>query len=70
VDRLVDIFLYPKLINLGNFLLIIESEVVHISTLSTFFDPGFGPLDENVAANGAGTFSSWLLYITADGDLS
>jgi len=32
-------------------------------------DPGFGPLDENVATNGASTFSSWLLYITADGDL-
>lgn len=32
-------------------------------------DPGFGPRDENEAINGAGTFTSWDLYITADGDL-
>jgi len=37
--------------------------------LRTFWDTGFGPLDENVAVNGAGICSSWLLYIIADGDL-
>lgn len=40
-----------------------------VSTLRMCWDPGFGPLDENEAANGAGVFTSWLLYITADGDL-
>jgi len=33
-------------------------------------DAGFGPLDENEAVNGAGIFTSWVLCITADGDLS
>jgi hypothetical protein len=32
-------------------------------------DPGFGPRDEKEAIKGAGTFTSWVLYITADGDL-
>jgi len=34
------------------------------------WDPVFGPLDENEAANGAGIFTLWLLCITADGDLT
>jgi len=39
-------------------------------TLRICLDAGFGPLDENEAANGAGIFTSWVLCITADGDLS
>jgi hypothetical protein len=32
-------------------------------------DPGFGPRDEKEATNGAGTSTSWDLYITADENL-
>lgn len=40
-----------------------------INTLRICSDPGFGPRDEKEATNGAGTFTSWDLYITADADL-
>lgn len=38
-------------------------------TLRRRRDPGFGPREEKEAINGAGTLTSWDLYITADGDL-
>lgn len=42
---------------------------LYIYTLRRCFDPGFGPREEKEAINGAGTLTSWDLYITADGDL-
>lgn len=40
-----------------------------VRTLSRRWDPGFGPLDEKEAMNGAAIGTSSVLYITAEGDL-
>lgn len=47
----------------------VELTVRPFHTLRRWFEPGFGPRDENDAINGALTLTSSDLYITADGDL-